>query len=66
MRVDNRNAVDNVAMVKETDIRIVNYEYHHQDATDQLTSPIYFQYHSTTNFSGTKITYFSLHRDNSG
>jgi hypothetical protein len=36
MRMDNRNAVDDVAMVKETDIRVVKCEYRNQDMTDYL------------------------------
>jgi hypothetical protein len=34
MRMDNRNAVDDVAVVKETDVRMVRYEYHNQNAAD--------------------------------
>ncbi|MDR2286502.1 MAG: hypothetical protein LBE04_03350, partial [Prevotellaceae bacterium] len=54
VRMDNRNAVDYVTVIKETDVCIVNCEYHNQNATDK-TSFIYFLYHSTTNFIGAKI-----------
>jgi hypothetical protein len=37
MRMDNRNTVNNVAMVKETDVRIVKCEYHNQNATDYIS-----------------------------
>jgi hypothetical protein len=36
MRVDNRNAIDDVAMVKEADVRIIKCEYHNPNATDYL------------------------------
>jgi hypothetical protein len=34
VRMDNGDAVDDMAMVKETDIRIVKCEYHNQDMAD--------------------------------
>jgi 5-deoxy-D-glucuronate isomerase len=34
VRVNDGNAVDNVAMVKEADVRIVKHEYHNQKVTD--------------------------------
>jgi hypothetical protein len=34
VRMDDSDAVDDVAMVKETDIRVVKCEYHHQDMAD--------------------------------
>jgi hypothetical protein len=35
VRVNNGNAVDDVTMVKETDVHVVQREYHHQQGTDE-------------------------------